>query len=186
MGTTYRFIADPTDQPHVVEWFSSLSPPPEQVSGQGCLWLHFRQLGSLAITADGSVDLCRSPVVSVVPPRQRRGLLWTVGEVHFTPTPLRTAYPDLHKMNFAFRKWLASFECVFDNKPHFKGEWNHYLEGTVKNFDPPVFAFPSGLAALRDGRYFVADTDTESTLDTLCLSLRLRGLQCDEPAWVQP
>lgn len=180
MGTTYRFIADPHESSEVLGWFRSLPHPPVEVQGPGCLWLHFVSDGPLSLGPEGVVDPKRSPVASLFLPRVRRGALWTVGEVHFLASPVRQRFPGLHKVSSAFDKWLSSHECVYSSKPDFQGEWNYYLEGSVKNYDPPVFALPSGLSALRAGQYFIADGDTAARLDTLCASLRLRGVQCEE------
>jgi len=46
------------------------------------------------------------------------------------------------------------------------------------NFDAPVFAFPSGMRALRGGRYFISDDDSKDKLGQLCRKLRLRGIEC--------
>ena len=56
---------------------------------------------------------------------------------------------------------------------------NTTLEGSVRNYDPPVFALPSGLDALNSGRYFVDHRDNAYVLDKLCKALRLRGIQCE-------
>jgi len=124
----------------------------------------------------GTVDFNRSPVVSVFLPRVQRRVLWTVGEVHFLATPLREQFPALHKISSAFAKWLASYECVFTRKGG--SPYAYYLEGSVMNFDSPVFAFPSGIRALRAGQYFISDNDINYKLDQLCQKLRLRGVEC--------
>ena len=75
----------------------------------------------------------------------------------------------------AFSRWLSSFECVFSQRPKID-QYNYYLEGSIQNYDPPVFAFDSGLAALHAGQYFVDVNETEFRLDTICRYLRLRGV----------
>lgn len=183
MGKTYRFIASPDEPSEVLQWFLKLPNPPHQIQADGCFWLHFEQLGPLVnADAEGFIDPKMSPVATLFLPYKRRGILWTVGEVHFLATPLRKRFPALHKISSEFEKWLISFECVFSMNPGYNPEWNYYLEGSVRNFDPPVFAFPSGLAALRAGRYFVSDDDTEALLDRLCMSLRHRGIECGAEA----
>jgi len=182
MGTTYRFLANPSEPSEVIAWYRALAPSPVEVQGRNGLWLYFKNEGPLIGGDNGEVDPKHSPVVSLFLPRVRRGVMWTVGEVHFLATPLRKRFPELHKVSSAFSKWLSANECVYSNKPSFKGEWNHFLEGSVMNYDAPVFAFPSGLAALRNGQYFVAEDDTVARLDKLCSSLRLRGIQCSQEA----
>jgi hypothetical protein len=179
MGTTYRFICDPAAPNPVAEWFRALRDAPEEVEGEGVTWLHFRSLGPLATAADGAVEFERSPLAGLVVPTVRRGILWTVGEVHFLPTPLRSTYPQLHAVSTALRRWFETFDCVFWNRPGHRNEWDYYLEGSVRSRDPPVYALTGGLEALRRGQYFVAAEDNDFVLDKLCSQLRLRGVQCE-------
>ena len=177
MGSTHRFIADPAEPSEVLAWFRALGQAPTETPSERGLVLSFPAYGPPAYREDGSIDPLASPVATVFLPRVRRGQLWTVGEVHFLATPLRQRFPELHKVNLAFGKWLARLECAYSNKRP-DNPYNYYLEGSVQNYDPPVFAFASGLSALRNGRYFVADDDTGGRLDDLCKALRLRGVDC--------
>ena len=54
----------------------------------------------------------------------------------------------------------------------------HFLEGSVQNIARQIFALPSGLEALNEGQFFVANSDNEVVLDGLCKTLRLRGIKC--------
>jgi hypothetical protein len=177
VGTTYRLICDPRSPNPVLEWFRALQDAPEEIQVDGGLWLLFRSSGALAKTADGSIDVKRSPLVSLFLPTVRRKILWTVGEVHFLPTPLRSAFPKLHGVSTSLKKWLEAFDCVFSNRARHRNEWNHYLEGSIRNWDSPVYALAGGLEALRRGQYFVAVEDTDFVLDRVCSTLRLRGVQ---------
>jgi hypothetical protein len=179
MGATYRFIADPSESSEVLGWFRSLPCPPEEVPTKHGATLYFKELGTLTYDVDGRIDSKSSPVVAVFLPQVRRGSLWTVGEVHFLATPLRQQFPDLHRISSAFSRWLATLPCVYTNKRQ-DNEFSYYLEGSVKNFDAPVYAFGSGLSALQSGRYFVGERDNDRVLDSLCRALRLRGVQCAE------
>ena len=177
MGSTFRFIADP-ELPHpVVEWLRALSFPPEEVPTERGLVLHFRACGKLSYGPDGSIIADESPVATLFLPRIRRGVLWTVGELHFLSRRTPERFPDLAKVSAAFSRWLKRFPCIYSNKFPVK-EFGYYLEGSVQNYDPPVYAFESGLDALRSGRYFVGDGDNELVLDQLCQILRLRGTDC--------
>jgi hypothetical protein len=116
-------------------------------------------------------------VATVFLPRETRGVLWTVGEVHFLATPLRKLFPRLHKISTDFSRWLGTHECIYPNRSP-GNAYEYYMEGSVRNSDAPVFAFDSGLDALRSGRYFVSDNDNDFVLDKLCRALRLRGVEC--------
>jgi hypothetical protein len=180
MGTTYRFIADPSEPYEALEWFRSLPVPPQEERKARGVILYFKEQGALALNPEGGIEVKASPVVSVVLPQVRRGILWSLGEVHFLATPLRQKFPGLHKIGAAFSKWLATQECVYSNKRQ-DNEFAYFLEGSVKNYDSPVYAFSSGLVALRAGRYFVGEGDGEAILDATCKALRLRGVECAGP-----
>lgn len=177
MGSTYRFIADPSEVSEVLTWFSSLPYAPEQTRTAYGFILYFREYGSLNYDAEQKIDVKTSPVVTICVPQVRRSLLWTVGEVHFLSTQLRSQFPALHKVNLAFSKWLTALPCVFANKRK-DNEFAYYLEGSVQNHEAPVHAFGSGAKALQLGRYFVGQQDNAHVLNTLCKKLRLRGIEC--------
>lgn len=181
MGTTHRYLEDPQGDSLVLGWLRRAAQdllevpvPPHGVS------LYFREHGPLVMTDGGTLDSHRSPMVSVFLPRIRRGILWTVGEVHFLSTPMRKLHPGLHKVSRRFGAWLQQFERIFAAGHGGRPEWAYHLEGATRSHDPPIFALPSGLEALNSGRYFVAWNDTEPTLDKLCRQLRLRGIQCGD------
>ncbi|MGJ7614140.1 MULTISPECIES: hypothetical protein [unclassified Variovorax] len=178
MGATYRFIADPSKPSPVLEWFRGLASSPREMDTSRATVFHFESMGQLFTRADGAFDTKNSPLVNVFSPQIKRGALWTVGEVHFLPTPLRQNFPQLEATSRAFATWLKKQECVFSNKAGCENEFDYYLEGSVRNYDPPVYAFPAGLAALHQGRYFVGDDDGDSRLDKICSALRLRGVEC--------
>jgi hypothetical protein len=181
MGTTYRYIEKPKSPSEVLEWFRALPQPPVEHPTPHGLVLYFRDMGPLVDDAKGAIDASKCPVVNLFVPKAKRGVLWTVGEVHFLATPLRQLFPDLHKISSKFSRWLSAKECVF-TKTSVRNPFDYYLEGSVRNFNRPIFAFESGLAAIRGGRYFVADGDNDSRLDTICKFLSLRGVECAEAA----
>lgn len=178
MGTSYRFIADPAEPSPVLEWFRSATSSPTEVSTSRSTVFHFKDLGPVMYLPDGNPDKVRSPVATVFSPTVKRGVLWTVGEVHFLPTSLSVKFPKLDAVSRAFARWLKQQPCMFSNKPGDANEFNYYLEGSTRNYDPPLYAFPSGLEALRQGQYFVSDDDNDLRLDKLCMALRLRGVNC--------
>ena len=177
MGTTYRFIEEPEKPSNVLEWFRSLPQPPIEHSRDHGVNFYFQEMGPLEHAANGLIDASKSPVVNVFLPRVKRGVLWTVGEVHFLASPLRQMFPNLHKISSEFSRWLSTHECVFTNKSSLN-QYDYYLEGSVRNYDPPVFALDSGFAAIRAGRYFVAEADSDCRLHEVCRTLALRGIDC--------
>ena len=179
MGTTYRYIAAPSEPSEVLQWFASLATPPTSVPTPRGVVLYFGEYGPLVSKSDGAVDSKASPVISVFVPRVKRGILWTVGEVHVLATPLRQRFPALHKVTTAFSKWLSQLECVHSNK-RTNNEFTYYLEGSAQNWNPPIYAFDSGYRALLSGRYFVSDEDNDFVLDNLCKKLRLREVECGQ------
>jgi hypothetical protein len=179
VGTTHRYLEDPQGDSLVLGWLRraaldllEVPVPPDGVS------LYFREFGPLVLSDDGSLNPNRSPMVSIFLPRIRRGILWTVGEVHFVPTPLRKQYPGMEKLNRRFSAWMRQSECVFAKGYSPRPEWAYHLECSAQAYSSPIFALPSGLEALNSGQYFVARDDSEFQLDKLSRQLRLRGVQC--------
>jgi len=170
MGTTYRFLSTVDEASAVLNWFRELADRPvESVREDGVLF-YFREFGSLESAAK------KSPVVNVLLPVRKRGVLTTIGEVHFLATPL-SAFHGLNKINKRFRAWLAENPCVYSHGPDFAHEWDFFLEGSAKNWDPEIYALPEGMAALQRGSYFVAANDNDSVLDRVCRALELRGVE---------
>ena len=170
MGTTYRFLATVEEGSIVLDWFRSLPEKPVESPRDGASLFYFRDFGPL------ETDSKASPLVSVFSPVRKRGVLTTIGEVHFLATPLST-FPGLNKVSKRFRKWLAEFPCVYSNRPGFVHDWDYYLEGSVRNWDPDIFALPAGMTALKKESYFVAECDNELRLDLVCRALDLRDVK---------
>ncbi|MEJ6004916.1 hypothetical protein WG899_05115 [Paucibacter sp. AS339] len=179
MGTTYRYLASPTEPSEVMAWFRSLPRAPKELKAERGTVVHFEECGPLVYGPGGRLDAKASPVATILHPRIRRGALWTAGEVHFLASPLRQRYPALHKTSKAFSNWLTGHRCVH-SQDKADDQFAYYLEGSIRNYDSPVFALDSGLTALEAQRYFVAEDDTESRLESICRYLRLRGVECSD------
>ncbi len=179
MGTTYRFIEEPRQPSEVLEWFRALPHPPFEHATPRGLVLYFRELGALVYDDDGQVDPTKCPVANLFLPQTKRGVLWTVGELHFLATPLRRLFPELHKISKRFSNWLSARECIFASASA-SNPYDYFLEGSVRNLDCPIYALESGLAAIRRERYFVAEHDNDFVLNKVCRALRLRGVECAE------
>jgi hypothetical protein len=179
MGTTHRYLEDPHGDSLVLGWLRRAAQDPLEVPvPPDGISLYFREFGPLVLSDDGSLNSHRSPMVSIFLPRIRRGILWTVGEIHFLGTPLRKLYPGMENLNRRFSAWMRQSECVFDKGRCPRPEWTYHLEGSSQAYRSPIFALPSGLEALNLGRYFVARNESEFQLDKLCKQLWLRGVQC--------
>jgi hypothetical protein len=170
MGATFRYLALPEEEKCVLDWFRQRSVPPVEKAQSGCSIFYFPDAGPLA------VDNYKSPLVSVYAPVRKRGVLTTIGEVHFLAKPI-SSFPKLRAIQSQFRKWLSSHPCVYSRKPEFQADWNYWLEGSVQNLDSEIFALPLGLEALQAGSYFVAEGDNETVLERVCRQLRLRGVE---------
>jgi hypothetical protein len=177
MATTYYFLAAP-DEGGVLEWFKSQADVPEEHTNDVRTLLFYRQFGSLHHDLNGEVDASKSPLVSIDPPKVRRGVLWTVGEVHFLTTNMADAFPELERMRRKFQTWLKQFPVVWERQRGGEEGYGYYLEGGSKNVADRIFGLPLGLAAFEAGQDFVADHDNEHRLDSLCKVLRLRGVNC--------
>jgi hypothetical protein len=173
-----RFIEAPEEPCSALQWLRDQDLAlNEHVFNWGAA-LYFSSLGQLHHNSDGSIDSERSPVVTVHVPRVRRGILWTVGELRFGPVPL-SRFPELERLRRRFLRWFEKSPLIYDHHPAGEHEFDYYLEGSAKNWGP-IRAFPSGLAALRNGRYFVSQLETSGSLEKLCRTLALRGVICTD------
>jgi len=179
MATTFRFLAAPEEARTVLNWFSELPEPPHVQPRPDGATLFFRHLGPLVMTAANEVDVTLSPIVLVLLPQVRHGILWTAGEVQFLAKRMPSSFPGLQRVLTNFRRWLRDFPLVF-RQPRLPessgGQWDYYLEGGLRNVSDELFALPLGMAALERGQYFVWRRDTEGRLKTVLGSLRLRGV----------
>lgn len=169
-----RFVEAPDVPCSALQWFRDQDLAPNEHMFDWGAALYFSSLGRLQHKSDGSVDSERSPVVVVNIPRVRRGILWTVGEVRFCPVPLGQ-FPELERLRRSFLRWFRTHPLIYDNHPAGEHRFDYYLEGTARNFGP-IRAFPSGLAALENGQYFVSRLDERP--ETVCRTLALRGVIC--------
>jgi hypothetical protein len=175
VATTYRYLAVGNEDASIRSWFASLDPPPIVVDDERGEWLHFREIGPIRHDKAGRVDVEGSPLVSLFSAAERRGVVWAAGEVHFLTTRLPRAYPALEGVRRQFERWIRSFDVVWDGEP---GDWDYFLEGSLRNHTGAVYALPDAMAALREGTYFVSEGDGDGVLDVLCRSLSLRGVVC--------
>lgn len=179
MGKSFYFLEDPDHAASaVLEWFRCQGGRPQETTTEFGVVLYYPAFGPLQRTETGEINADASPLVTLVLPTRRRGILWTVGEVHFRPKNVRSVSPRLNSIQAKFQTWLEAQELVFENRPGAENAFAYYLEGGSQNQSPLIFALPNALAALRRGQYFVADRDNGSVLDRVCQTLRLRGVEC--------
>ncbi len=174
MGSTYRYIASEEENQDVIDWFSKHGP--KILKSVGPLHIWFPSIGELVRSKNGDINQKESPIVSIYPVTSIRGALLSVGEVHFLTTQIKKKFPELDAINRKFRSWLKKNELVFSSKPGFDGLYNYYLEGSIKNHDTDIYAFPKGISLLKSEQYFVADSESPGRLDAICKSLVLRGI----------
>ncbi|HEX8232381.1 MAG TPA: hypothetical protein VF559_03410 [Caulobacteraceae bacterium] len=178
MSAAYHFVEAPAGESEVLGWFRSLNAPPEEVANKIGRTLYFREFGPLAHAADGSIDTNKSPVITVALPNIRRGVLWSVGEVHFLASNLRAVATRFEAVHRAFKQWIEAKPLVFENNRRVENPHAYYLEGGSQNFGSKIWAMPSGLEAILAGQYFVSHRDNNVVLDKVCRSLALRGIEC--------
>jgi len=177
LGATRCFLSSPQEAHIVLEWFRRLPGPPDVVPMPEGSLLHFKSAGPLNYRPDKSIDVTKSPLVSLYVPQERRGILWTIGEVHFLPTPLRGTFPPLDRVCSRFTSWLRKFPLVFS--PAKDCGWDYYLEGGARS-SLQIFALPEGMRALERGQYFVGHDDNELRVDDVVKLLRLRGVYASD------
>ena len=171
-----RFVEAPEIPCSALQWFRDQDLAPDEHMFDWGAALYFSSLGQLHFKSDGDIDSERSPVVTVHVPQVCRGILWTVGEVRFCPAPL-SQFPELERLRSSFLRWFKKHPLIYDHHPAGEHRFDYYLEGTAGNWGP-IRAFPSGMAALENGQYFISRLETNSSLETLCRKLALRGVIC--------
>ena len=178
MGSTLYFLETPGDVSEVVAWFRARPAPPVENRAPSNLVLYFREFGPLVLDREGSPDASRSPIITIYPPEIRRGLLWTVGEIHFLSTLSLDGNKPIRTLARSFSRWLKAHEQVYDLSSTAANEYGYFLEGSAKSRGP-IYALPSGIERLKRGGYFVSQEDNDVVLERVCRALRLRGLRCD-------
>jgi len=179
MTTRYTYLAMENDHQLVADWFAALDEETSINDRADRTVYYFRALANEPLPVAENIDQKKTPLVFVVKPQRYRGSLWTDAEVLFTPTPLKSQFPKLHKINQSFAKWLKQFDLVFSQKSGGPTEWNYYLEAGIQNYDAELYALPSAMQALRSGQYFVHHQANSAQLDTLAQAVRLRGNHVD-------
>jgi hypothetical protein len=172
MGTTIRYIQNPEETAFVIEWFSSIKEEIEIQKNGNYIIIYFKKLGEI-ILENGKINSQLSPVVSVFIPRIVNKAIWTVGEVHFLTKDLSTKFPKLNKIQNDFKKWIKQNECIFDGKN--QSEYSYYLEGSLQNFNIPIYAFSSGMTAIKSDQYFVNEDISKTNIEDINKKLKLRG-----------
>ena len=175
MGSTYRYIASEEENQEILDWFSSYES--KIISTDGAVHLWFPKIGRIVRNDSGEINKNESPIVSIYPVKSVCGSLLSVGEVHFLTNKLKKKFPELDTINRKFQSWIKKNELAFSSKPSFDGQWNYYLEGSIKNYDTNIYAFPRGVTLLKSEQYFVADGESNGRLDTICKVLALRGVE---------
>lgn len=173
----YNYIAEPGPGSEVLDWFASLNQQKSEIHTAQGLILYFPEFGDLKHDEAGAIDGKGSPVALINVPSVHRGILWTVGEVKFLADPI-SKFPGFHTIEKSFQKWLSSLPLVFSHSgPH---DFDYFLEGSSRNFTREIYAFDSGLRAIKGGRYFVSHMIKDAGLSALCRQLKLRGIECAE------
>lgn len=86
-------------------------------------------------------------------------------------------FPELAIIRREFTKWISRFPAAYSPNRDAQNEYSYYLVGGACEAGL-LYGLPSGMAALSAGQYFVGARDNETRLDTVCRTLRLRGLEC--------
>jgi hypothetical protein len=204
MASTLGFLAIHEESNLVRQWFANQTIPVTSGEAEGRTILHFHGEGEIRYWPENLINLNEpssrqwkrvevarllqsqrpgqripieeeSPIAVIRWPRNIAGALWSMGEVTFTPSQLRTRFPGLARVAASFERWLARFEQVhgraFENTP----EIRYYLEGSIRNYDFNVYALPRAAAALQEGQYFVHEGVSDAFVAKLLKQLRLRG-----------
>src|SRR5688572_3254157 len=111
MGGTYRFLATVEEGEAVLNWFRALPDPPVESPHTDGMLCYFRCFGPLKSQSD-------SPLVNIFQPQRARGVLTSIGEVHFLASPI-AQFPELNRIAKQFRNWLFQFTRVYSHRRDF-------------------------------------------------------------------
>ncbi len=186
MALVFRYLSCDSDADSVPAWLEARGGTRQPCGVEHTIALYFPALGPVAFCAsqDGhlpQVDPSVTPVVTVAAPRLVRGVIWTAGEVAFLPTPLRGNCPGLHRLSKQFHAWLSENPRAHSDPTSNEPVFPYFLRGELLNFEPPIFVFPSAMAALRNRTFFVSSHVGATYIDTLCRELRHQGIVCGPP-----
>lgn len=178
MSSSYFFVEAPVEESAVLHWFRGLEHQPEETVKADNSLFFFRQFGGLEYDEGGKIDPSLSPLIRVFPTKIRRQSLWTVGEVHFFAKGSSPCGKNMAKLQRRFQTWLHSCEQIYGPPLQSDNDFSYYLEGGVTSWTPKIFALPTGLTAIKSGQYFVNRESNDHVLDSVCKTLRLRGVIC--------
>ncbi len=130
----------------------------------------FRDMGPLGNLIENS------PIVVFHRPRQLAAKLWSIGRFFFPQPNLSKRFPELDKIRKAISRDISAATLIWTWKEPENGDFNYYLEGSIRNRDYVLYGMSSCLAYLRSEGYFVGGDETEGVLDRLRRSLALRGV----------
>lgn len=130
----------------------------------------FKDFGELGVSLE------ESPVIQFYPPRKIADHLWTIGRFMFPQSNLQKKYPQLNKIKKTIKEELQRGIQLWNWKHPQEGEFNYYLEGSIKNHDYEIYGMPSSVPYLRKEGYFIEGEETVGMLDTLRKTLALRGV----------
>jgi hypothetical protein len=178
VASTYYYLERPAPESEALKWFRELEQPPVEIPREHDIVLLFKHLGDIEFDEMGNVDSARSPAVIIDYPKVRRGIFWTVGEVHFLTKRNAPTGRAITKIQKQFQDWLYSFPAILGPSTPSGDDRSYYLEGSIQNYAERLLAFPSALQALQQEQYFVHVDDNDFVLDRICKKLRLRGVIC--------
>jgi hypothetical protein len=94
----------------------------------------------------------------------------------FPQTLLQKKYSQLNKIKKTIKAELQREILLWNWKQPQEGEFNYYLEGSIKSHDYEIYGMPSSIPYLRKEGYFIEGEETIGMLETLRKTLALRGV----------
>ena len=132
-------------------------------------WL--RDLGPLGNTLEGS------PVVVFYPPRKLSDRLFTLGRFFFPQPELSKHFPAIARIRRKIEGDLKSTKVLWTRGASDSGQFDYYLEGSIRNQLRTVYGMQSSIPYLRQEGYFVLGDESEAFMETLRRRLALRGVK---------
>jgi len=118
-----------------------------------------------------------SPVVVVYPPRMISDRLFTLGRFFFPQPQLSKRFPAIAKIRRKIESDLKCATVLWTLGATESGEFDYYLEGSIRNQLRMVYGMQSSIPYLRQEGYFVLGDESEPFMETLRRKLALRGVK---------
>jgi hypothetical protein len=162
---------EPNETSSLVERVTASGHDVESANVGNSIRFWLRDLGPLGSTLEDS------PVVVVYPPRKLSDRLFTLGRFFFPQPELSRRFPAIARIRRKVESDLKGTTVLWTRGATEPGQFDYYLEGSIRNQLRMVYGMHSSIPYLRQEGYFVLGDESEPFMETLRRKLALRGVK---------